>query len=1099
MKTLLTLITLMLLVSIGTFSLFAVPLAPENPYPANNATGVRLQDLRLSWSHTSGQWNQPFEYELDIRTVAQPITGYTYKFSVDGTHYYLSSGTATWTDAKTLATNNNWRLGCPYTESINNSMQANNEGVNTIIGLTDRVNEGTWRWENGRAFSYSRWRSGEPNDAGGEDFVGLYSNGEWNDYNGGGSHRYWIEVDGQDMHRQITGNNYFDLNCKLAPNTQYRWGIRATNLNGNGPWSTWYFTTGNDGSAPSSYPTWGTPNNEAGPADPLNPTLTWAAVDGATYYKLYVFRSRSRLGTLVAFINGHVYNKTTTTLNYADSKAAIEADGGHLVAINSADEQAMLPNDEHYWIGFTDAANEHQYIWNVGEPSGYTNWDITADRPEPNGQLTENHVIQRQTSRLWHDVSATSTLRSLSEYPADILDGVVVYGTSYSFREHKLPTNTLYRWIAVPYNEYGRPFFQSGQRSFWTTNSPGTAPGTISSAGISPANGATGVPINPTLTWNAPSGSPTEYYAYLGTNNTIGNAGNYTDFGVWNGHRYYRSNHGYDWHWTGASVQAQKDGGYLAATGSSAENNLFGSDQHAWLGGTRRPSAHLYKWTNGSPWSYTNWAAGEPNNTGGRQYHTLRWTVGTWDDHNDNALSRYLVEVAPNIADGARLTTNSYTPDLLRFSTTYYWSAVGSNNAGMASDTQRWSFTTADGKAINPSPAHTSIRVVTNKTFTWDAVAGASGYKFYLGTASGNWNLVNGEACPVSSYTYAGTLDPLTYYWRVETVTPLETVLSNIWNYTAYDYPQDEGVQIIAGTVMEVSGGSANDAINPDPMPPYPNPAAVPIYANTITMYGAGPWTITFTTDAALGIWYSYVTASWTIVHNAGGVITFEIPAGGKDIPEVPIALGDQTLPVVLSTFNAVITSQYFVHLTWVTQSESQMAGYYVLRALEDNLSSAVMVSPMIPASNSSQATSYHYTDQEVQNNQTYFYWLEAVEFSNTSNFFGPLSILVNNDGDVPPPQVDLVTDISRIYPNPFSPQTTIEYTLRSDSPVSISVFNTKGQLIRTLMNDNKASGIYHLEWDGKDQNGALCASGVYVIRMQADLKISTRKVILIK
>jgi hypothetical protein len=49
------------------------------------------------------------------------------------------------------------------------------------IGLTDEVNEGTWRWVTGETYSYSNWNSGEPNNAGNEDYVQFVSNGKWND------------------------------------------------------------------------------------------------------------------------------------------------------------------------------------------------------------------------------------------------------------------------------------------------------------------------------------------------------------------------------------------------------------------------------------------------------------------------------------------------------------------------------------------------------------------------------------------------------------------------------------------------------------------------------------------------------------------------------------------------------------------------------------------------------------------------------------------------------------------------------------------------------------------------------------------------------
>jgi hypothetical protein len=49
------------------------------------------------------------------------------------------------------------------------------------IGLTDEVNEGTWRWVTGETYSYTSWNPGEPNNAGNEDYVQFVGGGKWND------------------------------------------------------------------------------------------------------------------------------------------------------------------------------------------------------------------------------------------------------------------------------------------------------------------------------------------------------------------------------------------------------------------------------------------------------------------------------------------------------------------------------------------------------------------------------------------------------------------------------------------------------------------------------------------------------------------------------------------------------------------------------------------------------------------------------------------------------------------------------------------------------------------------------------------------------
>ena len=1095
-------LSVMLILSIGFYSqLFAdLANAPESPYPANGATGVQLQDLRLQWSQTSAAPNQPYQYSLYMWASPKTIPGYTYKFTWVGTHYYLSSSAETWQNAKTICNNNKWRIGSAHNSVINNNMASNDDGVSTLIGLSDWVTESSYRWEDGRAFSYTNWASGEPNGGTGENYVEMFDNGTWNDCNGY-AHRYWIEVDSWVSHTQTTGNNYYDLNCKLEPNTQYNWSIYTRNSNGYGPTANWSFTTGADGIAPSSFPAWGSPDSAVATA-PLNPTLSWAPVANATYYKLYVYRSRGdRLGTQYAIYNGHVYQKTTTALNYADSKAAVEANGGYLVAINDAAEQAILPTDYNYWIGLNDVSGdvlsgEGWFIWNVGETNAFTNWDLNYTPPEPNGQTSENFVIQG-TSGKWYDAPGTNTYRSLYEYPADILDGVVVNGTSFSFKDTKLPANTLYRWTAVPYNEYGRPF-ASTQWSFMTNNDGGSVPGTIAAATISPANTAINVPINTSLSWVTPSGSPTEYYSYLGTGNSITNAGNYTDLGIYNGHRYYKSNHGYTWHWAAANAQVQKDGGYLASIGSATEDAIFNSTDALWLGASDRVIANTFKYANGDPWSYKNWITGEPNNFADIQYYITKNRVSgnQWDDDNANTLYKFAVEVAPNIANGTRITSASYTPALLRFNTTYYWSAVGSNNQGMANDTQRWSFTTTDGKAVNPIPASGATISTANKSFDWDHVSGANGYNFYLGTSPGNWNIVN-IFCPTSNYTYAGAVLPATYYWKLDTVTSNETVTGNTWAFTAYDFPENDVVVVAPDISIAIIGGDANNVLAPVGTPdPYPNPMAVPFYTATLQMVGAGPWTITYTTTAPVGIWYSYTTHSWTIVHNVGGTIVFEIPIGGKGIPEVPIALGDQTLPVELSSFSATLTAQSFVKLTWVSQTETGLSGYRVYRSLTGDVSAAIDVSGLLEPTNSSQSHTYTHIDKTVFPETTYCYWLEAVELNGTATFYGPNTVYVTTPEDIVPSSI---TAISNAYPNPFKNNTgtNITYEVKAGETGTITIYNIVGQVVKTFP-VRETSLPVTFTWNGHDSKGNACGSGMYFYKLSTPSCNVTKKLVIV-
>ena len=71
-------------------------------------------------------------------------------------------------------------------------------------------------------------------------------------------------------------------------------------------------------------------------------------------------------------------------------------------------------------------------------------------------------------------------------------------------------------------------------------------------------------------------------------------------------------------------------------------------------------------------------------------------------------------------------------------------------------------------------------------------------------------------------------------------------------------------------------------------------------------------------------------------------------------------------------------------------------------------------------------------------------------------------------------------------YPNPFNPTTNIKYALPVESRVTMEVYNTLGQRVRTLVNDNKPAGYHVAGWDGKGNTGEQMATGVYFLRLTA-------------
>ncbi|MBC8229936.1 T9SS type A sorting domain-containing protein [bacterium] len=95
-------------------------------------------------------------------------------------------------------------------------------------------------------------------------------------------------------------------------------------------------------------------------------------------------------------------------------------------------------------------------------------------------------------------------------------------------------------------------------------------------------------------------------------------------------------------------------------------------------------------------------------------------------------------------------------------------------------------------------------------------------------------------------------------------------------------------------------------------------------------------------------------------------------------------------------------------------------------------------------------------------------------------------------------------TALLQNYPNPFNPETWLPYQLAQDTNVTISIYNLKGQPVRTLFLDNQSTGVYVMKhkaayWDGRNSFGQQVASGLYFYTLQAGKFRATRKMVILK
>lgn len=103
---------------------------------------------------------------------------------------------------------------------------------------------------------------------------------------------------------------------------------------------------------------------------------------------------------------------------------------------------------------------------------------------------------------------------------------------------------------------------------------------------------------------------------------------------------------------------------------------------------------------------------------------------------------------------------------------------------------------------------------------------------------------------------------------------------------------------------------------------------------------------------------------------------------------------------------------------------------------------------------------------------------------------------LVGNEDELNPVSV---TALLGNYPNPFQAGTRIIYSLKEAAPVTVSIYNLKGELVRCLSSEIKEAGDHTLEWDGKDLKDRRVPNGIYFCRLESGKNSFTRKLLKLK
>lgn len=112
------------------------------------------------------------------------------------------------------------------------------------------------------------------------------------------------------------------------------------------------------------------------------------------------------------------------------------------------------------------------------------------------------------------------------------------------------------------------------------------------------------------------------------------------------------------------------------------------------------------------------------------------------------------------------------------------------------------------------------------------------------------------------------------------------------------------------------------------------------------------------------------------------------------------------------------------------------------------------------------------------------------------SNIFSIDTVTAVGENAGCPPQA---TTLEAIYPNPFNPRTTIEFTLAEAGAVELAVYDLRGRLVKVLDRQPRAIGRFQATWDGCDQEGRVMPAGTYICRLATSGGVQAQKLTLAK
>jgi hypothetical protein len=179
------------------------------------------------------------------------------------------------------------------------------------------------------------------------------------------------------------------------------------------------------------------------------------------------------------------------------------------------------------------------------------------------------------------------------------------------------------------------------------------------------------------------------------------------------------------------------------------------------------------------------------------------------------------------------------------------------------------------------------------------------------------------------------------------------------------------------------------------------------------------------------------------------------------------------------------------IKLIWETSGYLPPSSFQIHRRnLSEGVERPVQVEVISDPASGTERFRYWCIDRDVIIGETYRYTIQASDPSGFGVIAVSLCAEVKGPGDY---------RLFQNYPNPFNAETTISYQNPRAERVVITIYNTRGQKVRDLLDTVDPPGLHLVTWDGLDGAGVPVASGVYFCHMWSDSFVDVKKITVLR